>query len=175
MELSYTVRRSKRKTVALQITPAAEIVIRAPLLMSEAEIAAVVERKRPWLEKHLQLQQRLRQSYPEPSRAEAEAFRARAQRVLPQRVAHYAERMQLYPSSLRIGSARRSFGSCNAANALTFSWRLMQYPDEAIDYVVVHELAHIAHKNHSPAFYACIAQVMPDYKQRQALFRQPIE
>ena len=47
----------------------------------------------------------------------------------------------------------------------------MQYPEEAIDYVVVHELAHIRHKDHSRAFYDCVAQVMPDWRERRALLR----
>ena len=47
----------------------------------------------------------------------------------------------------------------------------MQYPPEAVDYVVVHELAHIRHHNHSPAFYALVTRYMPDYRERQALLR----
>lgn len=57
-------------------------------------------------------------------------------------------------------------------NGLCFSWRLMQYPPEAVDYVVVHELAHIVHKNHGNAFYALIGSVLPDYPARRALLRK---
>ena len=48
----------------------------------------------------------------------------------------------------------------------------MQYPPEAIDYVVVHELAHIRHKDHSPAFYAEVSRYLPDYRQRQAMLKK---
>ena len=48
----------------------------------------------------------------------------------------------------------------------------MLYPEAAIDYVVVHELAHIRHKDHSRAFYDCVAQVLPDWRERQALLRE---
>ena len=79
--------------------------------------------------------------------------------------------MGLTPTGVRITGARRRFGSCSAKNSLCFSWRLMLYPQAAVDYVVVHELAHIAHKNHGPAFYACIAAVLPDYKARIRLLK----
>ena len=51
----------------------------------------------------------------------------------------------------------------------------MLYPPEAIDYVVVHELAHIPHKNHGREFYACVAEILPDYKKRRALLRGPVK
>ena len=72
---------------------------------------------------------------------------------------------------ITITGARKRFGSCSGKNRLSFSWRLMDYPPAAIDYVVVHELAHIRHHNHSPAFYELVASVLPDYKKRQALLR----
>ena len=77
----------------------------------------------------------------------------------------------MYPTGITITSARTRFGSCSGKNRLSFSWRLMQYPDEAIDYVVVHELAHIAHKNHGPDFHSCVAAVLPDHRERRALLR----
>ena len=92
--------------------------------------------------------------------------------MLPGKVAAYARRMGVAPASVRITSARTRFGSCSAKNGLCFSWRLMQYPEAAVDYVVVHELAHIRHHDHSPAFYAFVAQFLPDYRQRAALLRR---
>lgn len=66
----------------------------------------------------------------------------------------------------------KRFGSCSASNRLCFAWRLMRYPEAAVDYVVVHELAHIRYKNHGPAFYRLIASVLPDYKERIKLLKQ---
>ena len=74
--------------------------------------------------------------------------------------------MQLTPSAVKINSAKTRFGSCSAKNSLNFSCRVMIYPPEIIDYVIVHELAHIKHHNHSRAFYALIAEFSPDYKER---------
>ena len=100
-----------------------------------------------------------------------QALRRLAAEVIPQRVAVYSAVMGLTPAGVRITDAKKRFGSCSGQNRLCFSWRLMQYPPEAVDYVVVHELAHIRHHNHSPAFYALVARYMPDYRERQALLR----
>ena len=93
-------------------------------------------------------------------------------REIPPKVRHYAAIMGLRPTGIRITSARTRFGSCSGKNSLCFSWRLMEYPEEAVDYVVVHELAHIVHKNHGPDFWALVGQHMPDYKRRRALLRK---
>ena len=74
-------------------------------------------------------------------------------------------------SGITITAARTRFGSCSPKNRLCFSWRLMAYPEEAIDYVVVHELAHLVHRNHGPEFYALVASILPDHKQRRALLK----
>jgi predicted metal-dependent hydrolase len=79
--------------------------------------------------------------------------------------------MGLVPTGVRITDARKRFGSCSSKNRLCFSWRLMQYPPEAIDYVVVHELAHIRHHDHSPSFWGLVEQTMPDFRRREALLR----
>ena len=73
--------------------------------------------------------------------------------------------------TVKITSAQKRFGSCSAKNNICFSYILMQYPIEAIEYVVVHELAHTVHHDHSKAFYALIEKYMPDYKQREKLLR----
>ena len=80
--------------------------------------------------------------------------------------------MGLTPTQIRITSARRRFGSCSSEGHICYSWRLMQYAPEAIDYVIVHELAHLKHMNHSPAFYALVAKYLPDHKARRALLKK---
>ena len=64
------------------------------------------------------------------------------------------------------------YGSCSSKNSICYSWRLMEKPGAAIDYVVVHELAHLKHKNHGPGFYACVAGVLPDYRERRKLLKE---
>ena len=104
---------------------------------------------------------------------DVEMLRARAKRELPARVAAYAAAMGVTPAGVRITSARTRFGSCNAKNSLCFSCYLMANAQPAIDYVIVHELAHIRHKNHSAAFWAEVAKVFPDYRTRRAMLFMP--
>ena len=168
---TYELIRSGRRTVALEITPDGRVLVRAPRRMPQTEIDTFVQRHTSWLETHLARQKVRAAAHPEPDAAWRAALIERAKAVLPARVAHYGTIMGLTPAGVRITDARRRFGSCSGKNRLCFSWRLMLYPPEAVDYVVVHELAHILHKNHGPAFYACIAAVLPDYKARIRLLR----
>ena len=164
--------RSRRRTVSLEIQRDLSVLIRAPLGMPEEEISRFLERHRDWLARHLEEARACQARHPEPSPEQAEALIRRAKEILPGKVAHYAAEMGLYPTGITITGARTRFGSCSPKNRLCFSWRLMDYPEEAIDYVVVHELAHIRHKNHGPQFHALVASVLPDHRERRALLRR---
>ena len=98
-------------------------------------------------------------------------YKKQAEDILDARVAHYARSMQLYPAGIRIGSARSRWGSCGIGNMLNFTWRLIMAPLPVIDYVVVHELAHIAHKNHGTKFWALVAAHIPDAHTHQKWLR----
>ncbi len=172
MNREYTVIRSSRRTMALEVTREAKVLVRAPRRVSAAEIARFVAAHRSWIETHLSRRQVYLESHPPLTDGEIEALRAKAKACLPGRVAYWAERMGVQPAGLRVTSARTRFGSCSPKNSLSFSLYLMQYPEEAIDCVVVHELAHIRHKNHGPAFYAEVERYLPDYRKRQALLRR---
>lgn len=170
--MDYTLIRSDRRTLAIQISREALVVVRAPRRCPLREIEAFVAGRRAWIEKHQALQRQRLAARPEPDEAEKAALIARAKAVLPGRVAYFAKLMDLKPQGVSITGAKKRFGSCSGKNRLCFSWRLMQYPDPAVDYVVVHELAHLTHKNHGPDFYALVASVLPDHKARRALLRE---
>lgn len=169
--MEYRMIRSRRRTLALEVTRELEVLVRAPLRASKSDIQRFVEAHQDWLTRALERQKSRQAQHPEPSPEEAEALRRRAWEVLPGKVAFYAARMGVSPTGLHVTSARTRFGSCSAKNSVSFSWRLMQYPDDAIDYVVVHELAHILRHDHSPAFYAVVAGVLPDYQARRRLLK----
>ncbi|MCL2342290.1 MAG: M48 family metallopeptidase, partial [Firmicutes bacterium] len=85
----------------------------------------------------------------------------------PEKTAAFAEQMGLKPRAVKINSAKTRWGSCSALKNLNFSWRLAMADDGVIDYVVVHELAHLREMNHSARFWAIVAGVLPDYRERQ--------
>lgn len=169
----YTIVRSNRRTMALEIKPNLEVVVRVPRSCPQATVEAFVAAHEEWMEKAVAAMERRRQAAAarQVTPQQEVALRQQAAQVIPQRVAYYSQLMGLTPAGIRITGAEKRFGSCSSKNNLCFSWRLMQYPPQAVDYVVVHELAHIRHHDHSPAFYALVERYMPDYRQRQALLR----
>lgn len=170
--IDYQLIRSRRKTLSIEITREAKVLVRAPMRLSQREIDRFVETKRGWILSHLERQQQRLSAHPEPDEAMWKQWRIQAEQYIPHAAEHYSRLMGVSPTAIRYSRAKTRFGSCSAKNAVTFSLRLMDYPLQAVDYVVVHELAHIRHKNHSRAFYDFVAQVMPDYKSRQLLLKK---
>ena len=168
----YKLIRSARRTLSLEITREPAVLVRAPMRCPQKEIDRFVESHESWIAAHLEKQRQRLAAHPEPTPEEQRALIDRARRELPKRVAHYAAIMGVEPNGITITGARKRFGSCSGKNRLCFTWRLMAYPDEAIDSVVVHELAHIVHKNHGRDFYALVESVMPDYHQRAKLMEE---
>lgn len=169
--IPYRLVRSSRKTLSLEITQDCTVLVRAPSRLARAKIDEFVAAHADWIDAHLQAQRERALRNPEPTAEEAQALVDRARDILPARVAHYAHRMHVVPTGLKITGARKRYGSCNSRNSLCFSYLLMRYPDAAIDYVVVHELAHIVHKNHGPDFHALVESILPDWRARRALLR----
>lgn len=162
--------RSKRKTISLSVDDNLNAVVRVPYGVSNEKINDFVENNREWLmnateRKKAQLERT------DLSDEEIQDLIHLAKDVIPKRVEYYSEIMNLCPTGVKITKAKKRFGSCNGKNSLCFSCFLMKYPMEAVDYVVVHELAHIKHHNHSKDFYNLINQYMPDYKQREKLLK----
>jgi len=169
--MTYTLIRTTRKTVAIYIRPGGAVEVRAPLRTPIAQIDAFVASKQAWIEEKTKLVQARDERQFDIPPANEKQCRALAREILPGKVAHYANLMGLSPAHVKISGAKKRWGSCSSKGHLNFSWRLMLADEELIDYVVVHELAHLRVMNHSPRYWAVVAQVMPDYKARQKLLR----
>ena len=91
-------------------------------------------------------------------------FRAKAKSYIPARVSYYARQMKVSYGKITIRDQKTRWGSRSSSGTLSFNWRLMLAPKEVLDYVVVHELAHIKQMNHSKAFWAEVEKITPDYK-----------
>lgn len=162
--------RAKRKTMSLSVNDDLQAVVRAPYSVPEKVIREFVKSNSSWLEKAVARKQKQLERYDVSEKEKAE-LKALAQQVIPKRVEYYSALMELYPTGVKITSAEKRFGSCNGKNSLCFSYFLMKYPMEAVDYVVVHELAHIRHHNHSKDFYNLIKKYLPDYRERERLLK----
>lgn len=94
-------------------------------------------------------------------------LKEQAMQIISERVALYANIMGVTPGTVKLSEAKARWGSCSTKNNLNFAWRLIMCPLSVIDYVVVHELSHITYKNHSPAFWARVKTVLPNYEDDQ--------
>ncbi|MCL2082717.1 MAG: M48 family metallopeptidase [Oscillospiraceae bacterium] len=99
-------------------------------------------------------------------------YRLLAKRDLSRKVLDFANQMSVTPIAVKINGAKTRWGSCSSKKSLNFSWRLIMADDDVIDYVVVHELAHITAMNHSERFWAIVESVLPDYKERQKRLKE---
>lgn len=210
--MEYTILRSRRKTVSLEITPQGQVLVRAPLRCPRAYIDGFVNSREAWILKHraqvlgyqnsqaafrpkmlstlgfcgstLQVvpgerlmldRKNLRLYMPDETVAEVlpameKLYRKEALSWLLGRMDYWADIMGISYRTVRFSAARKRWGSCSANGDIRITWMLMMAPAEAIDYVLIHELAHRRVFNHSPAFWSVVAKFMPDYpRQKQAL------
>lgn len=99
-------------------------------------------------------------------------YRKQAEIIFGKRAAYWAQIMQCQYTQLKISSAKKRWGSCTSEGHIAFSWRLVQAQPAAIDYVIIHELAHLRVMDHSPAFWEQVSAYCPDYKDRKKLLAQ---
>jgi predicted metal-dependent hydrolase len=98
-------------------------------------------------------------------------YRDEALRVFRECVEHFAPLLQVAPREIKLTAARTQWGNCTTQGVVRLHWQLVKMPLHLIDYVVVHELAHLVEMNHSPAFWQVVASVCPEYKQCRAELR----
>ena len=169
--MEYTVIRSKRKTVGIEVNTDGNVIVRAPKRVSQREIEKILSGHSDWIEKAKIKQENRKDKTVELSDEDIKKLKKLAGEYLPAKTAYFAEIMGAEYGTVKITSAKGRFGSCSSQNNICFSYRLMLYPSEAIDYVVVHELAHTFEHNHSKKFYDIIEKYLPDYKKREKLLR----
>ncbi|WP_415896355.1 M48 family metallopeptidase [Neptuniibacter sp. QD72_48] len=95
-------------------------------------------------------------------------FKEQAEQVIAERVKHWADKKNVKYNSLKCKSFKRRWGSCSAQGEITFNWRLVFADKNIIDYVVIHELSHLTHLNHSPKFWALVERHCPDWKEKRS-------
>ena len=168
--MEYDVIYSDRKTISLSLKDG-RLTVRAPRRTSRARIEEVIRSHAAWIEKHVKRQKERAERIPELTEEQIADLRKRARILLTARTEYFSKIMGLKYGRITITGAKTRFGSCNSKGNIAYSYRLMFYSEEAIDYVVVHELAHLVEMNHSPRFYAIVSKYLPDYKRRAAMLK----
>lgn len=197
------IRRSARKTLALEIRPDGTLLVRAPLRMSRAAIDRFLREKADWI---VQKQQAVRGSAAHnelvvedgarwpfygdelclqltdtthavydadtrilrlPAAHPAEVLenwlREQTRRICTEKVQQWAAIMGVTYATVKVTGAQSRWGSCSSQGSLNFSWHLILCPPAVVEYVVIHELCHRRHMDHSPAFWKMVEQYCPEY------------
>lgn len=171
-DYEITLIRSRRKNLAIEITPELQVVVRAPARMPVREINAFVQEKDDWIRAHLQQmaeKKRLWEQYREQalSKEELQELATQAMKLIPQKVHYYAQIIGVTYGRITIRNQRTRWGSCSGKGNLNFNCLLLLMPEEVLDYVVVHELCHRKEMNHSARFWEEVEKILPDYRQRR--------
>ncbi len=159
--MDYQLIRSKRRSIAIEITPQNALLVRAPMRASIKDIEAFIKKQEAWIEKHRKNTAPL----PPPlSREEMKDLLEKAKADLPPRVAHFANILHVDYGRITIRFQKTRWGSCSSKGNLNFNALLMLAPERVRDYVVAHELCHLYEMNHGPAFWQLVEKIWPSYK-----------
>lgn len=178
LPFQYSIIYSRRKSVSIEVRPDNQVIVRAPERCPRSFIDSFIYKKSDWVVKHLELnlqrQKEKEQRPPEPKLTDSQRRRyiETARSIFTQKAAYYARIMGVTYNRIAIREQKTRWGSCSSKGNLNFNWRLIFAPEEVVDYIVIHELAHRKEMNHSKAFYDVVASVMPDYKEQQKWLRE---
>ena len=156
--------RSKRKTLSLEVRRDGRVIVRAPLRIAVKEINAFIEKNEDWVQKQLQkIADTPEEDILSLSDNEIRILNEDAKKYIPGKVAYYAEKIGVTYGRITIKHQKTRWGSCSSKGNLNFNCLLMLTPPQVIDSVIVHELCHRKHMNHSEKFYAEVLKAYPEY------------
>ncbi len=169
--MDYEVIRTNRRSVSLQVKLDGRVVVRAPFSTSQKRIEEFVLSHTEWIKNKQEILKNVHVAE-DFDENEVKILKARLEEIIVPILENYSEKMGVSYERVSINSAKTRFGSCSSKKTLNFSYRLVLYPYEAIEYVCVHELAHLLEMNHSKKFWAIVEKYLPDYKTRKKLLKR---
>lgn len=175
-EIEVEIIRSKRRSMAIQIRTDGSVVVRVPMHASDRAIKRFVSAHARWIADNrgqmFECRKKLADNpYDIPAwESLSAADKKIAKQKIMEHVDYYARRMEIDYGSISMRNQKSRWGSCSSKGNLNFNYRLAYLPEELLDYVVVHELAHRRHMDHSAAFWEEVETYYPAYKKcRQML------
>ena len=180
--------RSKRKTLGLEVKYDGTVTARVPMRASKRIIEKFIQEHGGWIIRKRQewslagrdgenIKNRQEGSRAvDPAKVlpavETREGKEKIQHLIEERVSYYVRLMGVTYNRITIRNQKTRWGSCSSQGNLNFNNRLLFVPEELLDYVVVHELAHRKEMNHSRAFWNVVGTYLPDYKERRAKLRE---
>ncbi len=171
-KITYEWVKSSRRTIAIQIKEDGRVVVRTPYSVSRIQVERFLEERRDWILKNQKALNENRNQKVEITEEMRKSGMERARIIIPERVEYYAGLMGISYGRITIREQKTRWGSCSSKGNLNFNWKLTLMPQEILDYVVVHELAHRKEMNHSKDFWKIVEKVLPDYRERRRRLKE---
>ena len=171
-ELPFEIRRSARKTLSMGFSREGILIFRAPVSLPKKNIYSFAKNHAAWLKNHYDLVKEQKKKRKQYSPEDIQAYKQKLKPQLEEKLAFYGALLGVTYERVTIRDQKTRWGSCSSLGNLNFNWRLALVPEELLDYVVVHELAHRLEMNHSPAFWALVEKILPDYRQRREALKK---
>lgn len=177
--LPFTLVKSARSTYEVSVERTGRVLLRVPFSAPEWLISRLLTQKKDWIIRHyleagkaLEEEKLLKKEQAAEEEREAvkkleKKFRAAARKRFEERAAYYLPFTGGSYKKICVRDQKTRWGSCSGRGTLSFNWRLILAPNRVLDYVVVHELCHLTHMNHSAEFWRAVERVMPDYKEQR--------
>ena len=168
MEITYIIQKSRRRSISVSVMAENRVLVKAPLGTSESMVREFLVSKKDWITKQVE---KLSREVEEAkslgllSSDEIKKIKKQARIIIPERVEFWSKKIGVTYGRIAIRLQSSRWGSCAQNGNLNFNCLLVLMPLEVLDSVVVHELCHRRHMNHSREFYAEIDRVFPNYKQ----------
>ena len=166
MQIDYVVQYSRRKSLSIQVMENGKLLVKAPLGFNKTMIQSFLKEKETWIQNHITKQLEINKNAEKLgsfTKREIEEIKNKAKKIIPLRVEYYARLWGFTYNKVFIKLQKTRWGSCSTAKNLNFNCLLVLMPAAVLDSVVVHELCHLRHMNHSKSFYNEVYKIFPDY------------
>lgn len=183
LTIPYTlIKSSRRRSISIQIGTAGQMTVRCPYFATVKMVERFLYEKQAWIYKHYtnmikKTEEADADELQPPIRANEDPalvnkHKKYARKIFEARVSYFHQFTGGNYTSITIRDQKTRWGSCSGRGTLSFNWRLILAPPEILDYVVVHELCHLTHMNHSREFWDLVGSVIPDYKVRRKWLKE---
>lgn len=163
MARSYTLKRSMRsRTMRLSISPDARVIVTAPEYLDLEAIERFVAQQSAWIETHTQRARK--RSVIRVRRGDIPSLKKRALALVEERCAHVAQMYGLQFRKISIRAQKTRWGSCSRSGNLSFNYKIAILPPPVAEYIIVHELCHLAEMNHGKKFWDLVARTIPEHR-----------
>jgi len=173
--MNYKIIRSKRKTLAIEISIKNGLVVRAPANIKREKIDEFINANKDWIKtKSAKINEAkiIRQNITKLKPEEISHLEEQARKIIPSKVEYYSQKMGISYGKITIKILKSRWGSCSSKGNLNFNFLLMLMPTDVIDSVIAHEVCHLKELNHSKNFYALLLNICPNYWEAQVWLKE---